>query len=135
MKKTEIAKGLFLALPEPGEKFGIDNIKIIARLSARAAILAAEIAADGRLSILEAFGIYSFIKKGIKGIKEIAFADVLAEVRDLSPEEMIALADVIKEETGAKVAGAEAVVVVSSFIEALVASSTFLVAAKRFKQK
>ena len=145
MNKLNI-EGYQLRLPAPGERYGVENLKAVAILAAKAAALVVSIVEDGKINVIEAISVFRFIRKNnaaataidwerllLGFARAIAIEAIKAEVVDLDGEEVKLLATAINEALGANVAASEVVALVASVADAIGAVIDIIDSAKEIR--
>jgi hypothetical protein len=132
MNKLNI-EGYQLRLPAPGERYGVENLKAVAILAAKAAALVVSIVEDGKINVIEAISVFRFIRKNNAAATAIDWEAIKAEVVDLDGEEVKLLATAINEALGANVAASEVVALVASVADAIGAVIDIIDSAKEIR--
>ena len=114
-------EGFALEVPNDGEKYGIENLKAVAVLAAKAAALTVSIAKDGKINLIEAVSVFRVIRKNCDAAAAVDWRQIKNEVKDLSFNEVSTLANAINAATGQTVAPPDVVKLVASLSDTILA--------------
>jgi hypothetical protein len=114
-------EGFALTVPSDGEKYGIENLKAVAVLAAKAAALTVSIAKDGKINLIEAVSVFRFIRKNCDAAAAVDWSQIKNEVKDLSFNEVSTLANAINAATGQTVAPPNVARLVASLSDTILA--------------
>jgi tRNA U34 5-carboxymethylaminomethyl modifying GTPase MnmE/TrmE len=126
--------GFKLVVPRSGEKYGIENLKAVAVLAAKAGQLTASIVDDGRIDLFEAIAVFRLIRKTSTAAALIDWKQIKNELADLSGAEVETLADSINKALGSTITPPDVVSLISSVADAVTALIDVVGAAKDLKK-